>query len=49
MSVTEPVVYWMGSRKECDRTETDGSWEVMDYGGAENVDCEGRLENRRCS
>jgi hypothetical protein len=24
--------------------ETDGLWEVMDYGGAEDVGCEGRLE-----
>jgi hypothetical protein len=34
----------MGSRKECDWTETDGSWEVMDYGRAEDVGCEGHLE-----
>ena len=24
--------------------ETDGLWEVMDYSGAEDVGCEGRLE-----
>ena len=34
----------MRSRKECDRTETDSSWEVMDYAGAEDVGCGGHLE-----
>jgi hypothetical protein len=30
----------MGSRKEYDRTVTDGSWEAMGYGGADDDDRE---------
>jgi hypothetical protein len=45
VAATEPAVYSKGSRKEYDRTETDGSWEAMEYDGVDDVDREGCSES----
>ena len=40
VAVTEPGMCSMGSRRKYDRTATDGSWEVIGYDGADDVDRE---------